>query len=441
MHGHDLDKLGGKDALPHPPAEYMDIPLLVPVVEVDHEYYLLLKILLYDPLERRSIGGPLGEYWVLPGSSWPIQAKKTPAINVRPALEWFKEHGNAQDFLDAEAERLAWKYGLTDAKLTRLDPITMLKESIRVPEQWLAIKFHPYLVWTNEDAGLKNLADPEGRWGWQYLPLDDLERVIIHRDRDGCDEWCFCGKPIAMEVQLLLAREGSKLLDAPIRLRREHFCREEVGLLLSADLAGWGAGLKKAGRMSVIGISGNENVKRYIESTTAALYRFLSRIGPQHQEVPGDGIKAVFPRDTFDLHDKLRQIRSCWLDVLAHVETLNRDLRNQKVAIGSRLALHYGRYVYGRPGLARGIGPAIQGSSIVEVSRLEGGLGNLVHLKSSRGGEAARDWRHAVVVSQAAMTQLGPALAELTQGWDPAGRQRLTAKESKLDGHVWRVNL
>jgi hypothetical protein len=358
--------------------------------------------------------------------------------------------------MSSDVENFAWRLGLDEPHVQFLESQTLLKPSSRVPEHWLAIRFHFFLVWTNSEGGLRNLADPEGLRGWVYLPLDSLDSVIVPKWRKGCEEWWFRGKPIAPEVQRLLRPEHRpRLLEQPVKLRPEHFYRDEEGLILIVDLAGWAMALQVAKEMTAIGIDGHGNVDRLLTSTTDALYQFIDTIGPTYSQEMGDGVLVVFPKRVFDLEDVLARVMPGWQRLLERVEAVNRYLRPRGVTIGSRLVAHYGSFRYGRIGQARAHGAGVQGMSIVDATRIELGLANFVRKQSNtdRAGTGQlraqaewRDrgsggWRHTLAISKEALDIYPAALEKFTQHLEPAGGRLLRAKESTLRAHLWKIGV
>jgi hypothetical protein len=447
MYPYVLEGFPGSSALPHRPTDYQHILLLLVVIEDSYGRYLLLRTLLYDDEEHQTGDSPGEAFWTLPSHVLrKVDHSGPPPTTVRAMQDILDSYRARGRSMDTAAKNLAFELGLNDPEVETLGPpLTLLKPSIRNSEQWLAIRFHSYLAWTQVQAGRRNLADPEGSLGLVHLPLDNLDSIIVRRRREEeWEQWWYGGKPIAPEIQYLLAPERrGKLLEHPVRLGPEHFHRDDEGLILVADLAGWGTALREAKKMRAVGVDGHHSVARLLESTTAAFYGLIDRVGPAYVQDTGDGINAVFPRRVFDLEEVLRRLEHGWLELLGQVEDLNGYLRKQGVAIGSRLVLHYGEYRYGRIGQARSRGPAVRGMRIVEAARLEQGLANYL-LEKGGGGvitRADRGWRHMLAVSDAALERCGVELERFTQGLKSEGRQLLRAKESTLHGHIWHVDV
>jgi hypothetical protein len=99
---------------------------------------------------------------------------------------------------------------------------------------------------------------------------------------------------------------------------------------------------------------------------------------------------------------------SYWRRFLELLERLNKDIRDPGLAMGSRMALHYGAYLYGRIGFRRSFAPTFDGASVVEVARLEQGLSLAVKGGGEPGADAGdpvaaiRGQRHVLAVSDAA---------------------------------------
>jgi hypothetical protein len=436
-----LDNLRDDERVPHTPVGLLHILVLVVVIEDDHGHHLLLRMLPYDE-EGPDGHGFGGGSWALPFTEHPVSHDGPPLHTVgevRKILDGSSKW-NQPKHGQKEAVKAAWNNGLIAPEVRALGEMTVLKPSIRVPDHWLAIRFHPYLAWTDVDAGLHTLADPEAKRGLVYLPLDDLDAVVARRQ--GGEEWWYRGKPIAFEVAWLLGPERrGRLKDHSVRLRADHFSRTEEGLIVVADLAGWGRALQAAGQpRNAIGVTGPSNVHQFVDHTNAAYHRFLSRIGPSYEQHSGDGILAVFHARSYDLADVLSRLLPGWRTLLAHVEPLNEYLQDAGIVIGSRLAIHHDSYRYGRTGQALSHSAAVTGEGIVKAARLEQGLANWVR---EEGGSArpGTTLRHTLAVSMEALDRHAEALNDFHSHLDSLGDHRLSAKESDVDAHVWRVNV
>jgi hypothetical protein len=438
MHALHLENMLASTSLEHPPTQLLHVPTPVIVVEDEHGPRLPLQLLIYDHGGQPSPDGP-GEALTLLDVSYlpiPLNAPPTTVGAVRTILD---RNCKSRKAMSSDVENYARRLGLDEPEVRFLEARTLLKQSSRIPEHTLAIRFHFFLVWPHGESGLRNLADPEGLRGWVYLPLDDLDSVIVRKRRMGCEEWWFRGRPLAPEVQYLLQPEHRpRLLEQPVKLRPEHFYRDEVGLILIADLAGWAVALQEARGMTAIGVDGPENVERLLASTSDTLYQFVDAIGPTYAQALGDGVLVAFPERLFDPEDVLARVMPGWRRLLGQVEAVNRYLRHRGITIGSRLVAHHGPYRYGRIGQARAHGAAVQGVSIVEATRLEQGLANFVR---GQGGAGGGGWRHTLAVSDAALGAYPAALEGFTRHLEPAGGGLLRAKESALPAHLWKVGV
>jgi hypothetical protein len=134
-----------------------------------------------------------------------------------------------------------------------------------------------------------------------------------------------------------------------------------------------------------------------------------------------------------------------WLGFLDELERLNQDIRDPDIMIGSRMALHYGPYQYGRIGLARSSRPAFDGGSVVEIVRLEQGLAlavkGVVQGGATSSSTPARllGQRHTLAVSETAYDRCAEGLAGFEEQLVAIGRLPLVAKELRRHAHVFGI--
>jgi class 3 adenylate cyclase len=230
-----------------------------------------------------------------------------------------------------------------------------------------------------------------------------------------------------------------------IPLQRQHFRHEEEGLLCTADLAGYGTALRYAQeQMHGFGFRGEQMAELLQSSVIRYFDVMFSQLGVSQIRTLGDGFMAAFPSRVFpDVADVVATLIGYWRGFLKTLEQLNADIRDPGLAMGSRMALHYGAYQYGRIGLGRSFAPTFDGASVVEVARMEQGLA----LAVKGGGEAAagtggpvgavHGQRHVLAISDAAYQRCAGRLDELEDHLVFHGRMPLDAKELKWEARVY----
>jgi hypothetical protein len=447
-----LDEQSDGYRLPAFPAGFALVLTLEVIVGDDYGSYLMLD---YQSSLSQSSGlvGNSGEgFWVLPFESFradPRHARPSTAGSVRRLYE---EFGSTIDAREA-MERLAWLLGARDFTVRAIGSATELKNSPRWPDLVKCYKILRYALTIDDEASLHDLADPELLRGHVFLPLDDLDQVLETRvgRRDDREEKWFLGRPLVSNIDQLISTEErrSALRERAIPLGRQHFRRQEEGLLCAVDLGGYGAAHRYAvERMQGFGVRRGDMAQMLRSSVVYHFSQMLSRLGVSQVHMAGDGFIAAFPRRVFDdIDETVARLLERWKAFLVEIEQLNTAIQDPRVAIGSRMALHYGPYQYGRIGLARSFAAAFDGASIIEVARLEQGLAlavkGLAPFASTPDGAATGidGQRHTLVASDAVNERFRGEFSKLGEELVPLGRVPLDAKEFKAHVLAFRLRV
>jgi class 3 adenylate cyclase len=393
---------------------------------------------------------PFLSHHVDPGLSAPLRV-----ASARRLFDGFERvlaprQSAPQDPVPYDIRQLGWQIGARDPSYTHLGGFIEVKRSYRNPHLIQCYKIVRYsLGLDDDDPGLRDLADSEARRGHVFLPLDDPESVLDLRDskEHGRTEQWFLGKPLASNVSHVIQspEKLTAMRERAIPLQRHHFRHEEEGLLCTADLAGYGTALRYAQeQMHGFGFRGEQMAELLQSSVIRHFDVIFSQLGVSQIRTLGDGFMAAFPSRVFpDVANVVAKLINSWRQFLKTLEQLNADIRDPSLAMGSRMALHYGAYQYGRIGLGRSFSPTFDGASVVEVARLEQGLA----LAVKGGGEAAagtgetvgavRGQRHALAISDAAYERCAGRLDELEDHLVFHGRMPLDAKELKLEARIY----
>lgn len=444
-----LDEQPDGYRLPVFPAGFALVLTLEVVLRDDHGAYLLLD---YQSASRlgRSLDDSDQGFWVLPFESFradPRHVKPSSAGSVRRLYEVFERTVATDDAM----ERLAWLRGARDFTVRQIGSSIELKNSPRWPEIVKCYKILRYSLTLDDEASLHSFADPELLRGHVFLPLDDLPHVLETRtsQRHGREEQWFLGRPLVSNVEHLISttERRSALRERAVPLSRNHFRRQEEGLLCAVDLGGYGAAHRYAlERMQGFGARRGDVARMLRSSVVYHFSEMLSRLGVSQVHMAGDGFIAAFPRRVFgDIDATVARLLERWKAFLVEIEQLNTAIQDPQVAIGSRMALHYGPYQYGRIGQARSFAAAFDGASIIEVARLEQGLAlavkGLAPFASTPDGAATGidGQRHTLVASDAVNERFRGEFSKLGDELVPLGRVPLDAKE--FTAHVLAFRL
>jgi class 3 adenylate cyclase len=432
--------------LPVRPTELWHVATLEIVIRDDLGTYLLLAMLNYDEHdpEHDPPGDPDEGFWSPPFVSHPVALRFRQPSSAGAVRNYFATSEHRQRMTE-DVIQLAWQMGLADPRVRYLGSFIELKKSPRYAEHVKCFKIHRYSIQIGDDYGVRNLADPEARLGFVYLPLDHPEEMLIERSNPRYsrqDKW-FRGKPIATNVEFLLSHDLIAMRERAIPLRPEHFWREETGLLCVVDLAGYGAAVRYAReRMRTFRLTGEHIATELRSSVVTYFETMLAKLGASQLQMAGDGFIAAFPNRVFDPADVARRLLAAWRSALEELEQLNTAMESApENALGSRIALHYGDYRYGRIGQALSFSPALDGQSIVEVARLEQGLASRARQGDDAEVGSATSQSHRLVVSDSAYKHCAAALDAAGDHIVQTGRVPLLVKEFQQDAREYRFVL
>lgn len=376
-------------------------------------------------------------YWATPFVAYPVNMGYGPPTTVNSLHRQIDRTMAGKD-TEADINQLAYLLGLRDTTVAKLGEFIELKMSPRTPELVKAFKIIRYGLSTVDEACLRNIADPDLRRGYVFLPLTHGGDYLHERYSEAhrrTEQW-FLGKPLMSNIQHVVATLGlrARLASLSISLPRELFARRESGLLVAVDLAGYGTALKYAReQMHSFGSDANSIQAAFRKSIGTYFDRMLGQLGATQVQTAGDGFVAAFPTRVFgDVARLMTDLLAQWRRFVGGIGELNKEIREEGLRVGSRMALHFGDYEYGRIGGITSFVPAYDGASIVEVTRLEQGLASAM-----RGGDPRlRPKRHYVAVSRALRDRIG---AGWSTGDEPVGILDLEAKEFRDQAEVWEV--
>jgi class 3 adenylate cyclase len=378
-------------------------------------------------------------YWSTPFVAYPVDTSYSPPTTVgslRRRIDLTMAGRNTE----AEINHLAYLLGLRDTTVTPLGDFLELKVSPRTPALVKAYRIIRYGLSSVDEACLRNIADPDLRRGYVFLPLfggDSVHERYSEAHRR-VEQW-FLGKPLMSNIQHVVSTPGlrGKLESLAVSLPRELFARPEQGLLVAVDLAGYGTALKYAReQMHSFGSDAKSIQAVFRKSIGTYFDRMLGQLGAMQVQTAGDGFVAAFPARVFDdLAGLVADLLVQWRQFVGEIGRLNLEIREEGLRVGSRMALHFGEYEYGRIGGITSFVPAFDGASIVEVARLEQGLAGA--MREPREGLCPKG--HYVAVSQALRGRLGEGWSAPDGLADRVGVLELEAKEFKDQAEVWEV--
>lgn len=384
------------------------------------------------PIPRRE------GFWCCPYAASPIPIGFSPPSTLGSLRKLVAK--DAKKFsMRHEMEHVAYLLGLQDAEVSQTGSFLEVKNSPRSPGVIKAYFIERYSVKRIDPLCLGNIADPEGLLAHRFLPLDAFDALPrINSEGHGRSHKYFCGKPLMSNVEHVLSDNDSRaqLRSSAMELPERIYSHRENGLLLMADLAGYGRALQYARRnMRSFGVDAQQIQRIFRVGIARQFERIFAHSGTTQVQPAGDGFLAAFPvRVDVSMDMVLQDVLSLWRGVIDFTQQMNASIEDPTVRVGSRLAIHYGSYEYGRVCGTASTAIAFDGESIVEVARMEQGLAVAMREGRLPGGSelyTAKDGsRHVVSLSQT--VPVAPDVL-VAAGYPMGGPTLVGAKESELD--------
>jgi hypothetical protein len=173
-------------------------------------------------------------------------------------------------------------------------------------------------------------------------------------------------------------------------------------------------------------------------TATVAFSRLFLRSSIYQTHTAGDGILCAIPREELEADPaRLRRFFMHYHQMLDEIESINEALMSLGVSrskpaprLGSRLAIHYGSYRFGKTSLFGSLAPAFDGASIIHAARLEAGLRDWLK------GSGQTDARHTLAVSVAASAAVNEHLD--LQRWEQLAKGAfIRAKEYNGEADIY----
>lgn len=367
-------------------------------------------------------------YWAPPNLQYCInkthEASHLPSAIVKEFRDY---HDKNKEALRDAVTNFAESFGLRGVRIEEVGdaPQVEIKPSINQPtltNAFYTIRFS--LVEVREHSEI-NLVDREGRHGFVNIALDK---------RAEGDE-LFLGKPLISSLKRLLSDDHHRfrLHQSAIAVGSLATFREESGLVVVADIAGYGRVLRSSysGLMSTLK---DEQVK-YQSKILATLERSLTNTGTTQVQTLGDGFVAAYPvKSGVTARVAVERVIKHWTGTVQTLEIeVNGSLARagNEDRIGSRIAINAGDYAWGRINGLESFSPAFNGPAVVDAARLEQGLSKRMKEYISAG----------VMPINAHLMAFAPKLSELIAdlpsllgdaGWTEFDVTTLSSKECKF---------
>lgn len=378
----------------------------------------------------------------------PFIAKSIPLLQAPPetagAVDELFQRRASRTREREDVLRMAEILGLGDPLIQRTGTITELKFSQRTDGRIGCYRTVRYSCQARIGEVTRNITDPECVKGHAFLPLTHKSRKkFVHQDPSGKGDLYFLGKPLISNLQRVLERdqEVDKLKRTAMSISDSHLFVEENGAVGVADIAGFGEACKLAQeRMPNFFQTGTEIARLFRARLAEYFVSLTGSAGISQAKSTGDGFLCAMPirkSARLSIVERLSRLLSGYtqtLDVFDRMTELAATASPpwDKV-IGSRLALTYGDYRYGRVGGLNSLAADFEGSTIVQAARLEAGLKRMIQRLPP---EVPRKHRHWIAVDSAFFDGVGTDEIRAA-GFAEHSEISETEKESSISGYVF----
>jgi hypothetical protein len=437
----------------HPEEVILLATLEIPIAD-SHGEYLLVISPRYEPV--RNSASVETSQWTPPfvaqmlpkprGVGWRTvgQVAEKIAEAKRDGVEGWQPQQALEEII------ATWACGL--CKVTLAGEFTEYKTSWSNPAVMKAYHILRYTA----DMGtciVHAIADADSRKGFAFLPIDDeryatavSERHCIHH---GVRELLFIGKPLATNLSHVVDSKATReaLAARAKEIPREAFYTDHHGLLVCGDIANYGSACMYATRhMQGIDIRGDDAATLLGDLATSAITRIFHDAGISQPDTAGDGFVAAVPVEPGEALDAyLRRFLAAYRrftslldavsDRMASHHDPGSDGQEPPPRLGSRLAVHYGRYRYGKMAQAASLTTSFDGPAVIDVARLEQGLRAIMKDESRSTQLGIRDEQHIVIVSVEGLKAIGET--GLPPGLVGGHEVTATSKEAVAQAHVY----
>ena len=362
------------------------------VVQDSYGDYLLLTSPHYEEVEvptgKRPPNGIEDAFWTVPYITRSVTGPAGGFRDITTTIGIVDKEVKAWE-PEAQLELYAATFSFGVREIKPVAAFCELKQSWTQPHVNKLYHIMRYSLQLNGCAQ-RNLADAASRKGYSFLPIDDRYKAVTKKRKCKTHkhiETLYLSQPLASNLAAVLDNDEDRrgLRSRAAVLDKAHFSREYSGLLFCGDIAGYGAASAYAeAHMGSFTDDDHGTVLR--DSATVAFTELFLEAGIAQVHTAGDGFICAIPLDApSDARSTLKRFSTAYAAYLKRLDDLSARIRahhekNPQEAdsgpclLGSRLAVHYGKYRYGKMSQAASLLTSFDGREIVAVSRLEQGL-------------------------------------------------------------------
>ncbi len=381
-----IDVRDHRTVLKNPPATVWIVLSMEVAVELSGKYYLLVKYPYYALEDGRTNDIEEG-HWYPPFTAFTVEIETFPPQNVGDLVA-ITDRKLAVNNPKRQLEELAHAMGLGAPELHRCGTIFEIKTSPTFGTTHRAYRIERYRCRPRGFPQIRHIVDPECLKGHAFIPLDEIEAQLPVRSiRDRVRT--FLGKPLISNLRSIIEdkTELELLKTDPIRTTLDNWTRKETGFLILVDIAGFGAACQFASEHLSNMLEKGDDISARFRLTIGQCFQSLfTEVGISQTRFTGDGFIAGVPDRLSQDRSHLSTIQNFVRAYLKFVKTLglmNERIAHSNIKIGSRIAVHYGMYKFGRIGSPSSLSADFDGDALIEVARTEAALSQFSKSASS----------------------------------------------------------
>jgi len=398
------------------------------VVRTQSGHFLIAKQPYYaDATDAESL---FEGAWAPPFVGVPVPQRYDVAATPRVLQQRFAEVEDGIKPVEL-IEQFLYEIGVENPAIVERAPFAEIKSSPRNPSVVKAYKIRRFSVRSELSTSKSNLADPDGRKGFIYIPIDELDRYVAQRSHpDGSPRWSFLGLPLMTNLATLLSwpSEINRLKASAINIEPEYFFHDQNGLIVVLDLSGYGRTVRYVTEnMNSLEATGLQLADFFRARLAQWFAELLGAIGARQIQHAGDGFLCALNR--MDAPG-LEVLGNELLRLQERIDGINANLP-EDYRLGTRVAIHTGQYRYGRVGGPLSAVPGFDGETIVTAARMEQSLAGLARNQAA----AEVPCRHLAVTS---LDEASESIIFAQDSWSVTDKKlALQSKEFSTEARIW----
>lgn len=371
-----LEHMPEENELDIVPSEYWILNCFFFVLREGSNTYLPLTCPIYKITKSGNIEGGL---WTPPYVARKIEGtikRLTTPKSIKKMMAQY-EHDNI-DKINDDISYMFYYLGVQNYELTKLSEFTEYKTSYSEPTKIKCYHIINHLVTDMDKASIVNIVDPECMRNLHFIDLNSNINNLPKRSNEKFPS--YNGKVLSSNLYKVLEEQRCKLTDnKTCNIVEETFLWNEFeGILFSYDINSSGKIRNKIENDYVsLYQNGYEISEDFISNILIIFTQVLAENGIYQYRLEGDGFIAAIPKNDFELFN----IKENYIDITAILkifkkcdEEIEKLLSCSENVFSSKVAIHYGKYKYGKIGGIEARSTTFSGKELFVLSRLRDGI-------------------------------------------------------------------